>query len=167
VEVRPLWPEDGLLYRQLRLRALADAPDAFADTLADALARPQQWWIDRAHEISHNSDREVLFVAFDRNEPGGLLYVRLESPAVQFYGMWVAPALRRQGNGRALLNAGLLWARTKQAGRAELWVTEGNTAAIKLYEGLGFRDTGMREPIRAGSAIRIRQMILKFTDNRT
>jgi ribosomal protein S18 acetylase RimI-like enzyme len=80
--------------------------------------------------------------------------------------MWVAPALRRQGNGAALLNAGLLWARTKAARRAELWVSEGNTAAIKLYEGLGFGDTGAREPLRPGSAIRIRQMILNLTDDR-
>ena len=166
MEVRPLRPEEGLLYRQLRLRALSDAPDAFGDTLADALLRPEQWWTDRVHQIAHNFDREVLLVAFNQREPCGLLYVRLEVPGVHFYGMWVAPALRRKGSGSALLNAGLLWARTREADYAELWVTEGNTAAINLYEGLGFRDTGMREPIRPGSAIRVRRMTLNITDNR-
>jgi ribosomal protein S18 acetylase RimI-like enzyme len=94
------------------------------------------------------------------------IIIRLEVPAAHIYGMWVAPAQRRRGNGIALMNAGLLWARTKEADRAELWVAEGNTAATRLYEGLGFHDTGMREAIRAGSAIRIRQMILKLADNR-
>jgi hypothetical protein len=75
MEVRPLRTEEGLVYRQLRLSALSDAPDAFGDTLSDALVRPQQWWIDRVHEISRNSDREVIFVAFDHHEPCGLLYV--------------------------------------------------------------------------------------------
>jgi len=164
--VRPLRPEEGLVYRQLRLCALSDAPDAFGDTLSDALVRPQQWWIDRVRQISHNSDHEVLFAAVNQHQPCGLLYVRLEVPAAHFYGMWVAPALRRRGNGAALLNAGLWWARTKVARHAELWVSEGNTAAIKLYEGLGFRDTGGREPLRPGSAIRIRQMILNLADDR-
>jgi ribosomal protein S18 acetylase RimI-like enzyme len=50
--------------------------------------------------------------------------------------------------------------------RAELWVTDGNMAAIKLYERLGFRETGLREPLRAGSAIRVRQMILKLASSR-
>jgi ribosomal protein S18 acetylase RimI-like enzyme len=166
MEVRPLRTEEGLVYRQLRLSALSDTPDAFGDTLSDALVRPQQWWIDRVHEISRNSDREVIFVAFDHHEPCGLLYVRLDVPVAHIYGMWVAPAQRRRGNGIALMNAGLLWARTKEADRAELWVAEGNTAATRLYEGLGFHDTGMREAIRPGSAIRIRQMILKLADNR-
>lgn len=165
MEVRPLRPEEGLLYRQLRLCALADAPEAFGDTLSDALARPQEWWSYRAQEISRDSDREVLLVAFEHSQPSGLLYVRLEGLMAQLYGMWVAPALRRQGRGAALLGSALLWARKKGADRAELWVSEGNMAAIRLYEGVGFRDTGKRDSIRPGSVIRIRQMILNLTDN--
>ena len=149
-----------------RLYALRDTPDFFGDTLSDALARPEQWWIDRAHEIAHNSEREVLFMTWERGNPSGLLYVRLETAAAHVYGMWVAPGVRRRGNGATLLKAGLSWARTKGAERAELWVTDGNIAAIKLYKRWGFRETGLREPIRPGSTIRVCQMILKFANNR-
>jgi len=166
MEIKQLRPEEGLLYGELRLCALGDTPDAFGDTLSDALARPEQLWIDRAHEITHNSEREVLFMAWDQGKPSGLIYVRLETPAAHVYGMWVAPAVRGRGTGAALLKAGLLWARTKWAERAELWVTDGNMAAIRLYKRLGFRETGLREPLRPGSAIPICQMILKLADYR-
>jgi GNAT superfamily N-acetyltransferase len=165
MEIRHLRSEEGLLYRELRLRALADAPDAFGDTLSDALARPEQWWIDRAYQVVHNSEREALFMAWDQEEPCGLVYARLEDAVAHLYGMWVAPAVRRQGNGAALLNASLSWARTKGAERAELWVTDGNVAATRLYESLGFRQTGLQEPIRPGSAIRVCQMILNLADD--
>jgi len=166
MEVRHLRPEESLLCRELRLRALADAPDAFGDTLSDALARPEQWWIDRAREIAGNLEREVLFMAWNQEKPCGLIYARLEDAVAHLYGMWVAPAVRRHGNGAALLNAGLSWARTKGAERAELWVTDGNVAATRLYESLGFRQTGLREPIRPGSTIRVYQMILNLAQDR-
>ena len=37
------WPE----YRAIRLRALADAPDAFGSTHAVEQPKPDQYWMDR------------------------------------------------------------------------------------------------------------------------
>lgn len=164
MEVRPVRPEEGLLYRQLRLCALSEARDAYGETLSNALLRPRQWWVHRVHEISENSDREVLFLALNHGQPSGLLYVRLEATTAHFYGMWVARFWRRLGNGTALLNAGLLWAKARKADYAELWVTEANAAAMRLYETFRFRDTGVREPLREGSLTRTRQMILYFNE---
>jgi GNAT superfamily N-acetyltransferase len=113
MEVRQLGPEEGMLYREVRLFALRDTPDAFGDTLAEALLRPEQWWRDRAHEIADNSGREVLLIACDQAKSCGLLYVRLETIAAHFYGMCVEPGVRRRAPGAALLNAGLSWAKKK------------------------------------------------------
>jgi ribosomal protein S18 acetylase RimI-like enzyme len=165
MEVRPLRPEEALLYRDLRLRALAGAPDAFGDTLQHALARPEQTWIDRARELARNSDREILLMAWEQDRPCGSIFVSLEGGVAHIYGMWVDPDVRRRSIGAALVAQGLSFASKRQAHRAELWVTEGNLATFKLYERCGFRETGLKEPLRSGSTLLIRQMVIQLDDN--
>jgi GNAT superfamily N-acetyltransferase len=46
--VRRARPEEWAVLRELRLRALADAPDAFASKLADEAAAPEEMWRRRA-----------------------------------------------------------------------------------------------------------------------
>ncbi len=52
---------------------------------------------------------------------------------------------KRQGIGRALLDAGLSQMRDEGAMMMYLEVAAGNLAARRLYEGLGFRQTGLRK----------------------
>ena len=54
----------------------------------------------------------------------------------------VHPGMRGRGLGKAVVSAGLVYLRSKGTVRVELEVDSANTAAIKLYEGLGFQYTG-------------------------
>jgi ribosomal-protein-alanine N-acetyltransferase len=56
----------------------------------------------------------------------------------------VAPAERRRGWATMLLKHVMAEAAARQATRATLEVRASNTAALKLYEGLGFRVTAVR-----------------------
>ncbi|WP_345028395.1 GNAT family N-acetyltransferase [Kutzneria kofuensis] len=56
------------------------------------------------------------------------------------HGCRCAPALRRQGTARRLLATLGAWARDCGAQDAVLQVATHNTAAIRLYEGLGFTE---------------------------
>lgn len=56
----------------------------------------------------------------------------------------VAPALRRRGFGRALLQHALSVGRAKGATRGLLEVRASNAAALALYEEVGFRRVGVR-----------------------
>lgn len=56
----------------------------------------------------------------------------------------VAPAERRKGIGRALMDDLLAYARANAAAKVLLEVRAGNTAAIRLYESLGFAHLGVR-----------------------
>jgi ribosomal protein S18 acetylase RimI-like enzyme len=58
--------------------------------------------------------------------------------------MAIAPPWQRQGIGRRLLTAGLLWCRSQAAGRAFLEVRASNGAAIALYQRAGFSAVGNR-----------------------
>ncbi|MHB1957845.1 MAG: GNAT family N-acetyltransferase [Acidobacteriaceae bacterium] len=73
--------------------------------------------------------------------------------------MAVATPWQRQGIGRRLLAAGLLWCRAHAAARVFLEVRESNRAAIALYERAGFSAVGTRpgyyrEPAEDGLQMR-------------
>jgi ribosomal protein S18 acetylase RimI-like enzyme len=159
MDLRPLRPDEGLIYRNVRLRALSDAPDAFGQTLGEAENRSDEEWIQRAGEIAACPEREVLFIALDGNIPCGTVYLRLESGITELYAMWVDPAFRRRHVASALLEAAITWARDRHASQIELWVTEGNEAAANLYRRAGFASTGQEDVLRPGSVLRIQQMV--------
>ncbi|MEX2645338.1 MAG: GNAT family N-acetyltransferase [Gaiellaceae bacterium] len=60
-------------------------------------------------------------------------------------GLMVAEGWRRQGIGRALLEAAVEWARGAGVRKLELHVFPHNEAAIRLYEQFGFEREGYRK----------------------
>lgn len=153
--IRPLGPDDWAVLRDVRLRALADAPDAFGSTLEREQAFGEADWRRRVGGVG------PVLVAYDAEEPvamGGLFVPDDDGPAM-VWGMWTAPDARRRGIGRQVLDALLEWCRDR--GRdVVLDVTEGNPAARALYVGRGFRSTGRREPLRDGSPLRVEELRL-------
>jgi GNAT superfamily N-acetyltransferase len=148
VEIRPTTEEDWEALRDVRLRALAEAPHAFGSTLAREEDRPEaEWreWADRGR-----SGDGVTFVADDGDRFYGLAggYPEEEDPdAVHLVAMWVDPEARRSGLGRRLIESVVGWARDRGARKVNLWVTDANEPAIALYRAYGFRPTGDRQPL--------------------
>ena len=95
--------------RDLRLRALQDAPLAFGSTYAREAAFDPELWEQRTHENAEG-ERSIAFVL----EPWAGMAVgatRDDEPGVaHLYGMWVAPEARGAGAGRALVDAVIAWA---------------------------------------------------------
>jgi hypothetical protein len=94
--VRRFTPDEWWLYRDLRLRALQDAPDAFGSTYAHECQRADSDWRTRL-ERGAASLRDLPLVAEVDGAPSGLAWARLEDevPAVaHLYQMWVAPERR-------------------------------------------------------------------------
>jgi len=67
--------------------------------------------------------------------------------------MWVDPAFRHAGVGKALIDAIVEWNRTHDVREVRLMVTSVNAGAIRFYERMGFRMTGVTGPYPNDPAI--------------
>lgn len=68
---------------------------------------------------------------------------------VYLHSLWVEPASRRLGLGRALAQSALAWGARRGATQARLEMASANAGARRLYAGLGFaeREVMMARPI--------------------
>jgi ribosomal protein S18 acetylase RimI-like enzyme len=160
--IRRLVPREWQLYRELRLRSLADSPDAFGGTLAEEKARSDLDWATRLASAEHQQQNLAL-VAEVGAEAVGLAWGRIEAHEAEVahvYQMWVAPDFRGLGAGRRLLDTVVAWARERDAREVLLGVTSGDTPATRLYARAGFVRFGGLTPIRPGSSCHVHTMRL-------
>ena len=148
------------LHRDLRLRALRDAPDAFGETVVDVEARPTAYWEEFTRSVTEPG-RHVMVLACEGQDVLGSTYGLLDrdrSEAGRVGGMWVEPASRRRGVGRALLQEVFRWARERGLSRLALWAPAHSPAALALYGQAGFREIGIRRPLPTNPALQIVEM---------
>jgi ribosomal protein S18 acetylase RimI-like enzyme len=158
--VRRFLPGEWSLYRDLRLRSLQDSPDAFGSTYALECDRADGDWAERLARGASAVD-ELPLVAEWKGEPSGLAWARIDATTPEvahLYQMWVASECRRNGIGRALLDAAASWSRSMGAERIELDVTCSNEPAVRLYEEAGFVAHGESTPLRLGETLRAQPM---------
>jgi ribosomal protein S18 acetylase RimI-like enzyme len=152
--VRRVRADEAGAMRDLRLRALQDAPMAFGSTYAREIAFEPEVWEQRTRENAEGQ-RSIAFVL----EPwAGMAVgaVHEDEPGIaHLYGMWVAPEARGSGAGRELVAAVLGWAADRGARRIVAQVSEDNAAAMRLYLATGFADTGERDPLGHSDAMTV------------
>ena len=157
MELRRLASHEADLHRTLRLRALRDAPDSFGEAYTDIAARPIGYWEELTRSVTEPG-RNVMFLACEGHDVLGAAYGlldRVRSDAGRVGGMWVEPARRGRGVGRALLQEVIGWGRERGLRRLGLWAPGHNPAAIALYTRTGFRNTGDRRPLPTNPALSI------------
>jgi ribosomal protein S18 acetylase RimI-like enzyme len=140
IELRRVVADDWRTVRALRLRALAEAPDAFAATLDEELALEESRWQAWAASNGQAQSTIGFFALCDGTEAGLAVGVRSEADpnTVVLNALWVAPEARHCGAASILVEAVRTWARELAADKMELTVTKTSHAAIALYERLGF-----------------------------
>jgi GNAT superfamily N-acetyltransferase len=151
--IRTLAPAEWAVYKDLRLRALADSPDAFGGTLAAEQDRSDVEWQKRLASGS-DSRWNLPLLAEAGGKPVGLAWCRIveANPEVaNLYQMWVAPDHRGVGIGQMLLDTAIAWARANHALYLDLGVTYRDSPAMRLYTRRGFKPLGPPQPLRPGS----------------
>ena len=142
--------DEADLLRSVRLAALADAPEAFASTHEREAGLDSTEWARRALASSSGRAAASFFARDAAGEVVGLVGVfenRVDPTTAELVSMWVAPAGRGRGVGRALVDRAIGWAREAGYARLELWVARGNDAAERLYLRSGFVVTGDVQPL--------------------
>jgi ribosomal protein S18 acetylase RimI-like enzyme len=147
IVVEPITPQNAMMFKQLRLRALQDTPKAFGSTYARESLLTDSDWMDRA--ANWNGERSVLYIASDGGVGCGIAGAHLDEDdrtRAHLISMWTAPEYRQRGVGRFLVNTIIGWARLRRASILELLVTSQNHPAILFYQRLGFTFTGGSRP---------------------
>ena len=153
MRIRKLESHEIALHRELRLCALRESPESFRDTAEEIEQRPSSYWGDLTRSVTE-PDRHIMFLACEGDAVVGSIYGlrdREHRDAARIGGTWVAPAHRRRGVGRELLEAVFSWAREHGFSRLALWAPSASAAALALYRQAGFKDTGRRQPLRNDS----------------
>lgn len=150
------WP----LVRAVRLRALEADPSAFASTVQREAGFTEEIWRDRIR----GSAWFLAMPSEPADAPAGMALIRPLEPGsnaeFEINAMWVAPELRGQGIGEAMLEATLGAAGSSGARTVRLWVTNGNDGALALYTRRGFRATGRTEPLLSDPQLTVAEYVL-------
>lgn len=164
VSIERCTPPQWQRFRDLRLRALADAPNAFWQTYAEESAHGEKVWRDRLADGSR-----VTLIAVRGGGDVGVTTVGsptwdddAEPGSYDLGGFWVAPQARRTPVARQLLDAAVAVAVDAGATSLSLWVIGDNPAAERLYARSGFErsERAGEMPGRPGTAVR--QMVLRL-----
>jgi len=140
--IRQTTADDWQVLRDTRLRALADSPEAFLETVEQAWSFPDDLWRERATP----DDTRASFL---HDEESGMVscFIADDPTTVFLVGMWVAPAARGTEVARDLVESVVAWATEKGAARVCLSVERGNDRAARLYEKCGFIETDDPPPL--------------------
>lgn len=141
MEIRMLAEEDAAAFRDIRLRALHDHPEAFAASFDEESSVP----IEKIQDFLRTTTAEgfILGTFDDRQLAGIVSFFRNRRQKMRHKAhigeMYVAPEARGRGIGRQLL-AGVIARARSLDGLEEivLAVTAGNERARLLYTSAGF-----------------------------
>ena len=161
VVVRSFRKDEWKTYREIRLSALMDSPDAFGTTYEESLKLSDAAWRARLHNASDQTDYAMAATTGSRVIGLGWVRIELTDPGTaHLYQMWVAPEARRKGAGRKLLESAISWSTARHCTKLLLDVTCGDRPARRLYDAFGFRPVGDPLPLREGSELLEQPMAL-------
>jgi GNAT superfamily N-acetyltransferase len=144
ITVRLLDESEWALYREVRLRALAESPGSFTATLAEEADRDEQFWRDRM-------TRAQRLLAERGPVPQGIVSLGLYEPdhsAAEVFGLYVVPDARGTGVSWRLVEAAAALATEQGYVQLYYWAGTDNPRAVGFAKNFGFLTTDYRRPSR-------------------
>lgn len=148
ITVRALGDEEWQVYRDVRLEALREAPDAFAASAKQEEAFNDELWQTRVKRsrrlVAEDGDRVVGVVSVGRKPED-------DEKVSELFGLWVTPELRGKGVAWKLVDAGVRQARQDNFDFVIYWVGTDNGRAVAFASSYGFRPTDGRRPMQVSN----------------
>jgi len=151
-------PADLAVVKATRLRALEDAPYAFASTLEREQILADDEWRSRIAS-------GAWFLAYRGRRPVGIVAAFTEDGQPRqrrLVSMWVESAERGGPIAGDLVEAVISWAGEQEAYAVTLWTADGNARARRLYERLGFVSTGRRKSLPSDPSLGAQELIRRL-----
>lgn len=164
IEILPLPVSEWPAYRQIRLEALHDSPQAFSSTYAGQLARPDSFWQGRLEEAARGEQSWLLFARSGERLVGMIGAFRTEAQADQaeIVSVYVTPEARGQGVASRLMGAILDVLKAKGFRKVTLGVNASQAAALHLYQRSGFSIV-RTENVLMGDNVRYAEHLMEKT----
>ena len=151
--VRALGDEDWQVYRDIRIKALKESPDAFAASAQQEEQKDEEFWhkrMSRSRRLVAEQDGAVVGVVsvktLDPDE------TKRDDKAAELFGLYVVPELRGKGISWKLVQAATDQARSDEHAHIVYWVGTDNGRAVAFASSFGFRPTDARRPMRSQDA---------------
>lgn len=151
VKIVELKKGELVLVKELRLRALKDAPRAFAESFREAAQKDDAYWQHMVDALTPPNPQR-MFIAQESEWKIGSVFALLDSndrKCGRLGGMWVHSNYRRRGAGHALVRAVQDWAVRLDLQQIKLWVEDSAGGPKSFYTKLGFAETGLRDTSRS------------------
>jgi len=138
--IRELPEEKWADYRDLRLMALKQEPEAFGSSYEEEINLPETEWRKRTHNALFATEGSLIVGMI-----GVIFGNRIKTGHVaSIVSFFVLPEYRKRGIGKELLEAAIGRARgNPQVLKVELFVNPVQAQAVRLYEKNGFRTAGL------------------------
>jgi ribosomal protein S18 acetylase RimI-like enzyme len=150
ITVRALGDEEWQVYRDVRLTALREAPDAFAASVSQEENFDDELWQARVKRsrrlVAEDGERVVGVVSVGSNPKND------DDRVSELFGLWVNPELRGKGVAWKLVDAGVRQARQDSYDFVLYWVGTDNGRAVAFASSFGFRPTDGRRPMQNSSS---------------
>ncbi|MER7505077.1 GNAT family N-acetyltransferase [Nonomuraea pusilla] len=156
--IEQLGPDDGERLKEIRLRALQEAPGAFGSTYAREAAFTPETWAERLR----NPGTRYWVARSETGQDIGIVCVYTHREGLELVSMWVAPEARGRGVAGRLVDAAVEYARGTGADELTLWVIGGNEAARSLYVSKGFVPTGREQALPSDPTVTEVRYALSF-----
>ncbi|MBZ5202214.1 GNAT family N-acetyltransferase [Planomicrobium chinense] len=164
MDIRELTAEDAASYRELRIEALTNNPDAFGSVLEDALQKPVEMTAE-----SLASQLAVTFGAFWEGQLVGNVTLLREAGKkmkhrANVVAVYVTPRARGNGVAKRLMEELLDYA-NEWEGIEQLYlaVSSNNRSAIGLYQRFGFEKYGTEyRAMKSGDEYTDEELMVKF-----
>ncbi len=149
LDIKLLTPDDWRTLREIRLSALRESPHAFLPTYQKESEYDEHkwrtefargdWYVGVARVGSADEQVGIAGITREHDTPPDQCFLEY---------VWIVPEFRRQGVAFNMINEVLDRLKLSGVQTVFLWVLDGNDAAMRLYELLGFVRRNHRQPLK-------------------